>query len=79
MLKILGFDEGGSESIRPLLGVSSGPIPYGEGVAAGFPDLSDQFQSLGVKSIRTQDYANGSFNVMYFFPERHAEASDPEL
>lgn len=78
MLKILGFHEGGSESIRSLLGVSSGPIPYGEGVAAGFPDLSDQFQSLGVKSIRTQDYANGSFNVMYFFPERHAEASDPE-
>ena len=32
--------------------------------------------SLGVESIRTQDNSDGSFDVMYFFPDRNADAAN---
>ena len=76
MLKILGFRKNQGPEIRPYLGINSGPTPFGEGGEA-FADVSHQYRQLGVESIRTEDLSNGSFDVMYFFPDRNADAADP--
>ena len=76
MLKILGFRKNQGPEIRPYLGINSGPTPFGEGGEA-FADVSHQYRQLGVESIRTEDLSNGSFDIMYFFPDRNADAADP--
>ena len=66
MLKVLGFKTREFDEIRPLLGINSGPTPFGEG-EPDFVNVSRQYQQLGIESVRTEDLSNGSFDVMYFF------------
>ena len=76
MLKVLGFKTREFDEIRPLLGINSGPTPFGEG-EPDFVNVSRQYQQLGIESVRTEDLSNGSFDVMYFFPDRFADPADP--
>ena len=76
MLKVLGFRKQVSNQIKPLLGINSGPTPFGKG-EPDFANVSRQYQQLGIESIRTEDLSNGSFDVMYFFPDRQADPGDP--
>ncbi|MDB4554897.1 hypothetical protein N9Z90_00100 [Synechococcus sp. AH-707-D15] len=77
MLKILGFSDSTGDAIRPLLGVNSGPTPFGLGEPE-FANVSDQYFELGIESVRTEDLSNGSFDVMFFFPDRFADPNNPD-
>ena len=77
MFQILGFADPIVNAIRPLLGINSGPTPFGLGEPE-FANVSDQYFELGIESVRTEDLSNGSFDVMFFFPDRFADPNNPE-
>lgn len=57
--------------IRPLMHVNAGPLQPGFS-----SDISSQFQSLGIQSVRTHDFY-GPCDIHTIFPDFNADASDP--
>ena len=53
--------------VQPLLGVDSGPLPYGE---AGSADVTRQYQEIGVTAIRTHGNP-GAFSMSYMLSLIH--------
>jgi hypothetical protein len=78
MFSILGFSNSNEYLTRPLLGVNAGPTPHTGGLQPEFVNVSDQFVELGIESVRSEDLSNGSFDVMFYFPDRYADPINPE-
>jgi hypothetical protein len=56
-------------AVEPLLGVDSGPLPYGD---AGSADVTRQYQEIGVTAIRTHGNP-GAFSMSYVYPDKTAD------
>lgn len=59
-----------SRIIRPLLGVNSGPGAFQP--VEGYPDVTTQYQKIGVESVRFHDYY-GANDIMCYFPDENAD------